>query len=268
MDIWLTVLFWSLIGSIVSMTAGALLLTKKISLQYVQLIAVPFAAGALLVASFGNLLPEAFAQADGERIGVVVLASFVVFFVLERFLGWFHHHHEHRGGEKFHPTVGLLVVGDIVHNAIDGLVIGAAFLIDVPTGIVVTLAVAAHEIPQELGDFGLMLALGLKRAKVLVVNLVSALATVMAALFVVAWGDSLSYAEPYLLAVAAGFFIYIAAADLIPTIHAEGHTKTANIQTLVLLVAIVLVGLTIETAHRYIEGDEHAATPAVVAGVE
>lgn len=268
MDIWLIVLFWSLFGSIVSMAAGALLLTKKISLQYVQLVAVPFAAGALLVASFGNLLPEAFAVVEGETIGVVALTSFVMFFVLERFLGWFHHHHEHRGSEKFHATIGLLVIGDTIHNAIDGLVIGAAFLIDVPTGVVVTLAVAAHEIPQELGDFGLMLALGLKRGKVLVVNFVSALATVLAALFVVAWGDALSYAEPYLLAVAAGFFIYIAAADLIPTIHAEGHTKTANIQALVLLAAILLVGLTVETAHRYIDGDEQTSLFSYVAGVE
>ncbi|MBC7746578.1 ZIP family metal transporter [Pedobacter sp.] len=251
MELWITVLIWSLVGSVVSLLAGILLLTKKLSLRFVQLIAVPFAAGALLAASFLDLLPEAFSYSDTKAIAVAALGGFLLFFVLERFLSWFHHHHEHNEKNQLHPTIGLIVIGDTLHNFIDGLVIGAAFLIDVPTGIVATLAIAAHEIPQEVGDFGLMLALGMRRRNVLFVNLVSATATVVAALMVIAFGSALGSAEPYLLAIAAGFFIYIAASDIIPLIHAEPRAKIANIQTAILLAGIVMIGLLINVAQSY-----------------
>lgn len=260
MDLWLIVLFWALIGSVVSLTAGFLLITKKLPLRPVQVIAIPFAAGALLAASFLDLLPEAYQSGNVQTIAITVLVGFLLFFVLERFLGWFHHHHDHGDKHVMHPTAKLLVVGDTLHNFIDGLVIGAAFLIDIPTGIVATLAIAAHEIPQEVGDFGLMLALGMSRKKVVIVNLFSALATVVGALGVVALGGSLGGSEPYLLALAAGFFIYIAASDIIPTIHAEASTKVANIQTAILIGAIAIIGLLIYAAHSTIEaGHDHGS---------
>lgn len=253
MDFWLIVLFWSLVGSVFSLTAGVLLLAKKISPQKVQLFAVPFAAGSLLAASFLDLMPEAYGRGRAELIAAITLVGFLLFFLLERFLGWFHHHHAHQaGGKGIHPTLGLIIIGDTLHNFIDGLVIGAAFLVDVPTGIVVTLAIAAHEIPQEVGDFGLMLAYGMSRKNVLLVNLASALATVVAALSVVAIGGALNHSEPYLLALAAGFFIYIAASDIIPTIHAEPKIRVANIQTVVLLAGIVMVGVMINSSHAWV----------------
>lgn len=264
MDLWLIVLFWALLGSVISLIAGFLLISKKLPLRPVQIIAVPFAAGSLLAASFLDLLPEAYETGEADTVAIVVLGGFLFFFVLERFLGWFHHHHEHPAEDKIHPTAKLLVIGDTLHNLIDGLVIGAAFLIDVPTGIVATLAIAAHEIPQEVGDFGLMLALGMSRKKVVIVNLVSALATVVGALGVVMLGGALGGSEPYLLAVAAGFFIYIAASDIIPTIHAEQMSKLANIQTGIMIGAVALVGLLIYVAHGYTEPvhDEHASEHA------
>ena len=134
MELWLTVLFWSLIGSVVSLFAGILLLTKKISLSIVQLLAVPFAAGSLLAASFLDLLPEAFESGEAKSIAIAALVGFLIFFILERFLGWFHHHHSHDGKDQIHPTIKLLIIGDTLHNFLDGLVIGASFLIDVPTG--------------------------------------------------------------------------------------------------------------------------------------
>lgn len=252
MDIWLIVLFWSLIGSIFSIIAGLLLVARKVSLDVVQRLAVPFAAGSLLAASFLDLIPEAYAAGDARIVAVVMLVGFLLFFILERFLGWFHHHHSH-GNSSVHPTAGLIVIGDTLHNFIDGLVIGAAFLIDIPTGIVVTIAVAAHEIPQELGDFGLMLSYGMSRKSVALVNFLSALATVVAALGVVAIGGSVEFAEPYLLALAAGFFVYIAASDIIPTIHAESKLRIANFQTGVLLAGVVIVGYLIGASHSFVE---------------
>lgn len=253
MELWITVLFWSLLGSAISLTAGFLLISKKLPLKPVQILAIPFAAGSLLAASFLDLLPEAYESGEAQAVAMATLSGFLLFFILERFLGWFHHHHEHGEKEQTHPTAKLLVIGDTLHNFIDGLVIGAAFLVDVPTGIVATLAIAAHEIPQEVGDFGLMLALGMSRKKVVLVNLLSAVATVVAALFVVSLGGSLGGIEPYLLAVAAGFFIYIAASDIIPTIHAESKSSIANLQTAILVGAIVIVGALINFAHGYTE---------------
>lgn len=251
MDIWLIVLFWSLVGSVFSLIAGLLLIAKKISLDVVQRIAVPFAAGSLLAASFLDLIPEAYVSGDARIVSVVMLAGFLLFFVLERFLGWFHHHSYDES--SVHPTAKLIVIGDTLHNFIDGLVIGAAFLIDVQTGIVVTIAIAAHEIPQEVGDFGLMLAYGMSRRSVVMVNILSALATVLAALSVVTIGSSIGYTEPYLLALAAGFFIYIAASDIIPTIHAESKFVLANLQTAILLLGVVMVGALIGFAHGFTE---------------
>lgn len=252
MELWITVLFWSIIGSVVSLVAGFLLIIKKLPLRPVQVIAVPFAAGALLAASFLDLLPEAYETGSAQTVAIVALSGFLLFFILERFLGWFHHHHDHKEKDQIHPTARLLVIGDTLHNFIDGLVIGAAFLVDVPTGIVASLAIAAHEIPQEVGDFGLMLALGMSRKKVIVVNLISAFSTVVAALLVIALGGPLEGVEPYLLALAAGFFIYIAASDIIPTIHAESKTSIANLQTFILVFAIALIGVLINIAGGYI----------------
>lgn len=259
MELWFIVLFWSLVGSIFSLMAGMLLIIKKLPLKYVQLIAVPFAAGSLLAASFLDLLPEAFSEADARMVAIASLSGFLLFFVLERFLGWFHHHHEHRKNSKMHPTASLVVIGDTLHNFIDGLVIGAAFLVDTSTGIIVTLAIAAHEIPQEVGDFGLMLSLGVRRRSVVYLNLFSAAATVVAAMGVVALGNTLAGVEPYLLAIAAGFFIYIAASDIIPSIHAETKPEIANLQTLILLLGIVIVGALVGITHDFHPPEDESA---------
>src|SRR5690606_22872811 len=121
------------------------------------------------------------------------------------------------------------------------LAIGAAFLVSPATGIVTTIAIAAHEIPQEIGDFGLLLSKGMKRRRVLIVNIVSALVTVIGAALVYGLGDALPISQPLLLAATAGFFLYIAASDIIPTIHAEPRRAVANVQTIVLLVGVVFV---------------------------
>jgi len=257
MNEWLLLISVTLVGSLFSLVGGVMLLTKRVSVRKVQLLAVPFAAGALLAAAFLDLLPEAL-EHGGEptEVAALILVGFIFFFVLERFLGWFHHHHQHDDSHQHgrqRTTIPLIVIGDIIHNALDGLVIGAAFLADPLVGVVTTIAIAAHEIPQEIGDFGLLLARGMSRKRVLLVNVLSAIVTVVAAAFVFGLGSSLGGLEPILLSIAAGMFVYVAASDLIPTIHEEPSVRVANYQTMILLVGIVFVGFTTAIAHDFID---------------
>lgn len=261
----LLVILASLGGSLFSLIGGLLLLSKKLSVSRVQRVAIPFAAGALLAAAFIDLLPEAFEEAGTMKVSVIVLMGFVTFFIFERFLGWFHHHHAHPDAHphdhKQKTTRSLIVLGDTLHNLIDGLVIGAAFLVDPATGIITTIAIAAHEIPQEVGDFGVLLSLGMRRRSVLLVNIASAFVTVVAAVTVFMLGGVFEGIEPVLLALTAGMFIYIAASDLVPTIHNETSSRVANLQTLIFIIGITLVSLTIVSAHEFLPGDTHEHSP-------
>lgn len=247
MSSWLVLFIAVTAGSIISLLGGLFLIYAKRGQRMLLRLAVPFAAGALLAAAFLDLLPEALDHGKIEDVMKFTLGGLVVFFVLERTLSWFHHHHEETEHEHSigRRNVSLIVIGDTVHNFIDGLAIGAAFLANPSIGVITTLAIAAHEIPKEIGDFGLMLTKGMPKGKVLLVNLASAIATVIGAVLVYGFGDNVHIPLGALLAVTAGFFIYIATSDIIPTIHAEPERKWANIQTIVLVVGIVLVGLAI-----------------------
>lgn len=167
------------------------------------------------------------------------LLGFVLFFILERSIRWFHRHHEHAGDNS---QKSLVVVGDTLHNAIDGVAIGAAFLINIPLGIATTIAVAAHEIPQEMADFGILISKGMKRKKALLINILSGLAAVATAVLTYSLGGTIEAAVPVLLAIVAGYFIYIAASDIIPDIHERAH-KQANLQAALLIIGIVAIGV-------------------------
>lgn len=260
MSDWLILIAAVSIGSILSLIGGLYLLYGGRGARTLQRLAVPFAAGALLAAAFLDLLPEAVEHGEADLVLRFALGGLVLFFVLERSLSWFHHHHDHEHGNAKglkRRNASLIVIGDTVHNFIDGLAIGAAFLVDPAVGLITTAAIAAHEIPQEIGDFGLLLAKGMPKRRVLMVNLFSAVATVIGAVLVYGFGGQLGLPESLLLAVTAGFFIYIAASDIIPTIHAEPQRKWANLQTVVLLVGIVLVGMAAQLAHGFAPSDNH-----------
>lgn len=262
MSDWLILLVAVLAGSLLSLIGGLYLLYGNKGVRTLQRVAVPFAAGALLAAAFLDLLPEAIEQDSAENVLTFALAGLVLFFVLERSLSWFHHHHEEdHDSVKGRRNVSLIVIGDTVHNFIDGLAIGAAFLVDPAIGLVTTAAIAAHEIPQEIGDFGLMLSKGATKRTVLLVNVLSTLATVVGAALIYGFGESLAIPESALLALTAGFFIYIAASDIIPTIHAEPKRRWANIQTAVLIAGIVVVGTAATIAHEIVPhtDSEHTA---------
>lgn len=240
--------FWMIaaiiMGSAISLLGGALLFTTKKRRDKAILIAMPFGAGALLAAAFFDLLPEAFEMGDPRSLLLWTLAGFIAFFLLERSAGWFHHHHDHSEEAKNSSQRWLIVFGDLMHNAIDGVAIGAAFLANPALGFITTIAVSAHEIPKELGTFALLLSRGWKDKIVLLANVATAVATIIAAAFVYFVGSEQHVPVDVLLAATAGFFLYVAASDIIPDIHEQPH-KTGMVQAAALVVGVILVGIVI-----------------------
>lgn len=182
---------------------------------------VGFAAGVLLATTFLELLPEAVHRNhSGDNFFIATLAAMGAFFLLERFLHGFHTH----GGDHAAVSGQLILIGDTLHNFIDGVIIAAAFLVDPTFGVTATLAVAAHEIPQEIADFGILLRSGFSRRRALLLNFLSGLSAVFGALLCIAFQASIEQHLAWYMAATAGMFIYIAASDLMPELH-HSHTR-------------------------------------------
>jgi zinc and cadmium transporter len=239
-------LLFSLVGSVLSLAGGFILLGDNKFGRTLAKIGVPFAAGALLAAAFFDLLPEALESLSPKTVFAYVVAAILGFFVLEQYLHWFHHHDDHEPLKSARP---LIIIGDTLHNFIDGIAIGAAFLISVPTGVITSIAIAAHEVPQEIGDFGVLLKSGMKPKRVIAVNVLSALATVLAAVGTYLLGHDVVLPTSQLLALTAGMFIYIAVSDLIPAIHNETKKEGVNFQVLILVAGLFIVALLSSWAH-------------------
>lgn len=233
-----------ILGSLVSFIGGLLLIGAKKQRETAIMLTLPFGAGALLAAAFFDLMPEAFRRGNPDNLLAWTLAGFTLFFMLERLASWFHHHHEHAEAQTAQQR-RLIVFGDVMHNAIDGLAIGAAFLVSIPTGVITTLAVSAHEIPKELGTFALLLSRGWKDKTVILANLATAVATIVTAIAVYYLGSDSRLPVGPLLALTAGFFIYVAASDIIPEIH-EQPRKRGTIQAATLVAGIVIVATVIK----------------------
>jgi len=187
--------------------------------------------------------------AEPRTVLLSTLIGILFFFFAERFLRWFHHHHEHKGNESRDPSTNLIIFGDTLHNALDGVAIAAAFLVSVPVGIVTTIAVAAHEIPQEIGDFGLLLSKGMRRRSVLLANVFSALATTVAAVITFSLGGDDRLPLGVLLGLISGLLLYIAMSDIIPTIHQSiSKQKTFNWQPFMLLIGVIVVWIAVTLA--------------------
>jgi zinc and cadmium transporter len=245
------VILFSLIGGLFSLVGGVLLLASKKRADIIAKYATPFAAGALLAAAFIDLLREAAHQGAAVIALEYTLVGILAFFLLERAIHWFHHHIRH--GDEKDAKVPLIIISDTLHNFIDGIAIAAGFLVSPTSGMVVTLAVAAHEIPQEIGDFGLLIAKGLKRGRVLLINALSALATTVAAVAFFGLGRWTEISLGGILGLTAGFFIYIAVSDIIPSIHAGEAKRFIGWQsTLLLIGAILVTGVTL-ILHEFIE---------------
>lgn len=234
------IVFFTFIGSVLSLVGGLLLLWKRKLTEKISHFLISFAAGTLLGTAFLDLLPEASNDSNLSEILLFTLLGFLTFFILERFIHWMHHHpHEYKEVQK--PTVALINIGDALHNAIDGVVIAATFLVSIPLGIVTSIAVAAHEIPQEIGDFAIMLKEGIKPRKVIFYNLAAASTAVFSAVLTYVLGDMIKDLLPIFISITAGFFIYISASDLIPEIHENNRRGFAVLETSFLIFGVFIV---------------------------
>jgi len=208
---------------------------------------VSFSAGALFGDAFIHLLPEIVKEYGFTiTISLSTLSGIVIFFIVEKVIHWKHchqHHHHHFGRKKIHPFALMNLLGDAIHNFIDGLIIGASYLVSIPAGIATTIAVALHEIPQEIGDFGVLLHGGFSRRKALLFNFFTALTALGGLLVVFMIHTEIKNITLYLIPFAAGGFIYIAGSDLIPEIHKEVKIKTSllSLAYFILGIAVMLI---------------------------
>ena len=211
---------------------------------------VSFAIGTLLGAAFLEVIPAAFDQGDAHEAAVAILGGIFGFFVLEKLMLWRHCHtadceaHDHHTDAHDHGRSGaLIIVGDTIHNFVDGVLIAAAFLQGTDIGIVAAVAIIAHEIPQEVGDFLILLHSGYSRARALAMNLLSSLATIVGGLLGYYGLQAFQGFEPTLLGIVGASMIYVAVADLIPGLHRRPHLRDGATQTVLIALGIGCIAL-------------------------
>ena len=238
----LWILLFSVLGSVGAVGVSALLLyfPQEIRKTLVPCL-ISYATGTLLGAAFLGMIPAGLEQAPAKVVMTAVLGGFVLFFILEKLVIW---RHCHQTDCEVHSSAApLILIGDAFHNFVDGVVIAAAFLNSVPLGIAAALAVIAHEIPQEVGDFAILLDSGYSRSKALLLNGLSSATTLPGALLTYFWLGETRAAVPYILAMSAASFIYIAAADLIPSLHRQTSPDASLRQLMLLLAGIFTIAL-------------------------
>lgn len=257
----MSILAWivvtSLLGGLLSVLAAALFVLNARA-QYLGGL-VSYAIGALLGAVFLDILPEALHLTTNiTAVSATVLLGILLFFTLEKVLIWRHCHHEHceahepheHGGNDHGRSGAMIIVGDTFHNFIDGIIIAAAFMVDVQLGIVTALAIIAHEIPQEVGDFAVLLNSGYSRRRALQLNLISSFATLVGGVLAYVALQGMQSVVPTLLALAAASLIYIAVADLIPGLHKRTRMRDTVQQVLLIAAGVA----TVATANFLIAG--------------
>ncbi len=250
MDLWLYALGSVLLVSLVSLVGVFTLSLNVERLERIVFLLVSFAVGAMLGGALIHLIPRSFAALGDRTASLLVLAGVIAFFVLEKFLHWRHDHGVALSAAELEVAAALHVepevkpfammnlVGDAAHNFLDGAVIAAAYLVSIPTGVVTTAAVMLHEIPQEIGDFGVLVYGGFEPKKALLYNFASGLASVVGAVLALVIGAQVAGFADYLLPITAGSFLYIAGSDLIPELH--HHHSTPAIKSVWQLVMILL----------------------------
>jgi zinc and cadmium transporter len=237
-DVWLYAIISVLIVSAISLLGILSIAINLKKLKNILFFFVSFSAGALFGGALLHLLPEVIEEQGLQlQIFLWLLGGVVTFFIIEKFIHW-RHCHVPTSKDHPHPFAIMNLVGDGVHNLIDGLVIGGAYLANISLGITTTIAVALHEIPQEIGDFSVLIHGGFKKGKALLVNFITALAAVLGVLISLTIGAGYENYLFYLLPFAAGGFIYVAGSDLIPELHKESKISKSIIQLIGILLGI------------------------------
>ncbi len=234
--------------SLLGMTGGILLLYREKWAKLISRHLITFAIGSLFGVAFLNLIPEAVAEINVEIVLIYTLVGILVFYLLEKTLLWYHHHSvehvwhgKHTAEEKAHPAGYLITFGDALHNFIDGLVIAAGFLVDIKLGIVTSLAVLFHELPQEIGEFAIMLHSKFSKHKIILYSLAAQMTAVIGVLIGFLYVPLFENLKAILLAIAAGGFIYIASTDLLPETHREKDLGKSLVQVLLLILGVLTI---------------------------
>lgn len=225
--------------SLVSLIGVFALSLREEKVRKYVFVFISLAVGALLGDAFIHLIPEALENSPNVNLtGTLIIGGILIFFILEKFLHW-HHHGDDTEENHVHPVGKLVLFSDGVHNFIDGIIIGASFTLSVPIGIATTLAVILHEIPQEIGDFAVLLHSGYSKTRALWLNFLSALCAVLGLLVFFMLNQTEQATTLWLLPVAAGGFIYIAVADLIPELHKTKEARHSALQLLAVILGIL-----------------------------
>ena len=231
--------------SLVSLIGVLALSLNRDRLAKLTLFLVSLAVGGLFGDAFIHLLPESFQELGTNlSVSLYVISGILIFFVLEKFLRW-RHCHIPTSEEHMHPLATINLVGDAVHNLIDGMLVGASYMVSLPIGIATTLAVIMHEIPQEVGDFGVLIHAGLSVKKALALNFLSALTAMLGVILAIVLGSEIEGFSLSLLPIAAGGFLYIAGSDLIPELHHEVKVLRSLLQFVMILLGVGVMALLI-----------------------
>ncbi len=217
MENYLPVLGLVTFGSLCGLVGGLFILWNKRWGRSISAHSIPFAAGVMLTVSLVDVLPEAIDLTSPKMALGIVLGVMVVAFFFEQFFMHLHHHEEHE--RTIGSAIPLVVVGDTIHNFMDGAAIAAAYLVDPKLGVLVATATFLHELPHEIGDFGLMIAAGWKNKRIIITNLLSALSSFLGAILVLVFATNVEENLGFLLAIAGGLLLYISASDLLPEVH-------------------------------------------------
>ena len=250
MVVWLYTLGSVSIVSLISLI-GIFTLSMKIErLKNMILILVSFAVGGLFGDALIHLIPESFRQlGSGPITSLFIVLGILLFFSLEKFLRW-QHCHIPTSADHIHPVAALNLVGDAVHNFMDGIIIAVGFLTSIPIGLATTLAVVFHEIPQEIGDFGILTYKGLSVRKALTLNFFSALTSFVGAILALVIGPHVAAFTTYCLPITAGGFLYIAGSDLIPELH---HGEDMRLSTSLKQLGFIMLGVAIMVVLAFLE---------------
>lgn len=233
---------WAIVASIavslISLIGAFALVLKEKILDKILVLLISFSAGGLIGGAFLHILPESLEQTNPQDVFFYTLVGFVMFFILEKYLHW---RHCHKGVCDVHAFTYLNLIGDGIHNFTDGLVIGASFVVSFHFGIITTLVIMFHEIPQEIGDFGVLVYGGFSKGKALFFNFLSALTCILGTVLGYPLSESINNFSSYLLPMVAGGFIYIAGCDLIPELHKQTDRKRSLLSIVFFILGILFI---------------------------
>jgi zinc and cadmium transporter len=254
----LLVIIVGIISALLSLSVALILVSKDSWAKYLAIWGTPFAAGILLMA-VRDLIPHAINEGiSASNVITATIVGIIIFFLLEKISGGFHHHHEEdteiEPSNKNKTQGWIFLIGDAFHNFIDGVSIGGAFLISPVTGFITAIAISAHDLPQEVGEFGVQIRSGFTKKQTLIRNIVASFTTIIGAIITYQFGGSLDLPIGYIYGGVAGFLLYIALSDIIPSIHRTEKT-ILGFQTIMLFLGI-LIGATVGTlGHKYIDSN-------------